>query len=819
MSRLPTISDQRLGMVLQQAGLVSAQQVEVALEEQHHAGRRIGEILASHGWLKQESADFFAEVWPWIQDQTWQEPLGQYLKQAALLDEAQIQAILREQRQTPLKFGTLVILKGWVRRQTVNFFLEHLDPKQIQAIRQRERGRKGALAAEAIRRKLLENKVVNPFLLLLTYQKVLELGAITADDSREQNELLRLGLVRTDHQILRLATDLDPLLLNPQWVVQELNQRRPYSHIRLKLLELSKKSEHPYQVLSAIQAWTGNQADLTQILYQVTVEASVFIEAGEEATQVEKLVDDHILQNWESGAAAEHLRGLRDRWLNHQRCRPQYLLDLYGRILEEFDIPAEDSLEEQVLLTLGLVTRHNQTLSIANLIYRHVFNHHWITQAIIDVLESQAEGLESQALETSEPPNISDDESGTISETQPSYDTDDDSPIPVVKEEAEDPSVPNVISEDEEEDEDSSSLSSPIELEDADVLTTNSESEQFLLKIMDISKELSEDDITSFFASPAELEDADILTTDSESEQFLLRIIDISKELSEDDITSFMSPRLDISKASSKGSPFVGIPEASAALPAQDSFSLSTPAKPKPRRQALWLTLGTLMLGGAITIAVFWRPSSEMTPVTSAPSTLSEGSSGTPQSGENLTPAGNGNSNTAVRADQALTIATPSSTQSMATHASTSSSTVVISALDPTVKVPIVTTGSTQKQLLNTLGLPTWERKGYYPGSRAFFYKGIVPDRIDLGYLVHKTTGKLLQTEIAFAQSVPLETIQTTLRQLLQGTLPPSVQERLTQIYQRRINQHTFAVKAWKGEIHRNQKGWIYIGIWDTGFH
>lgn len=428
MPRIPTIPDQRLGTLLQQASLVSARQVEVALEEQGHSDRRIGEILADHGWLKQESADFFAEVWPWIHDQTCQEPLGQYLKQAALLDEAQIKTILQEQRQTQLKFGTLVILKGWVQRQTINFFLEHLDPNQMTSIRQCEIDREVAPTSEVIREKLLENETVNPFLLLLVYQRILEQGAITVDGSREQRELLDIGLVIAEHDTLRVARGLDPLLLSPQWVAQELNQRRPYSQIRLKLLELSKKSEHPYQVLAAIQAWTGNQPNLTQALCQVVFEASVFIVAGEEATQIDRLVQDHIIHDWESGAAAQHLLELRDRWLGHQRCRPQDLLSLYGRILEEYDVPAEDSSEEQVLLALGLITNHNDTLSIANPIYRCVFNHHWITQEIINAeaaQESEAPGPPSQ-----------DEETSSLSETPRSPSEDEDVSVNFSSEEA-----------------------------------------------------------------------------------------------------------------------------------------------------------------------------------------------------------------------------------------------------------------------------------------------------------------------------------------------------------------------------------------------
>ena len=54
-----------LGRVLLTAGLVSCSQLEVALKDQvHHYNMQLGEILALRGWLKAETADFFAEEWP-----------------------------------------------------------------------------------------------------------------------------------------------------------------------------------------------------------------------------------------------------------------------------------------------------------------------------------------------------------------------------------------------------------------------------------------------------------------------------------------------------------------------------------------------------------------------------------------------------------------------------------------------------------------------------------------------------------------------------------------------------------------------------------
>jgi len=115
-----------LGTLLQQADLVSASQIEIALQDQKQYQYRIGEILALHGWLKQETADFFAQEWLKLLQQPDKQRLGEYLLSAGLLDRGQVQNILFLQRKTSIRFGALAVLKSWVKPTTLNFFLTSL---------------------------------------------------------------------------------------------------------------------------------------------------------------------------------------------------------------------------------------------------------------------------------------------------------------------------------------------------------------------------------------------------------------------------------------------------------------------------------------------------------------------------------------------------------------------------------------------------------------------------------------------------------------------------------------------------------------------
>ena len=134
-------SSTKLGELLQLADLVSPLQIELALQEQIYQSPelKIGEILALRGWLKPETADFFAHLWPTLLHQKRSLPLGYYLTEAALLDDRQISTILAKQkhrhkhRQSWLKFGELVVVKGWLKQTTIDFFLYPLTSGNFQS--------------------------------------------------------------------------------------------------------------------------------------------------------------------------------------------------------------------------------------------------------------------------------------------------------------------------------------------------------------------------------------------------------------------------------------------------------------------------------------------------------------------------------------------------------------------------------------------------------------------------------------------------------------------------------------------------------------
>ena len=313
-----------LGAVLQQAGLVSADRVKEALQQQNKSREklRIGEILASQGHINPETADFFAERWSTVVQQQPKQPIGQYLKQAALLDEAQIQVILNDQKQSKLKFGELAIAKGWLKQKTIDFFLRYLAPESgnqteaitdtkldnLSKVEYSQRIHQGfykiklrllnlkeqdAYSEEVLERVLywtggqsfltqklfqligehkdrvvagketeqvdylvqtkliknwrtqeigehlrtIEDRLVNnqqsePSKLLVTYQQILT-QAVPLDESPQQQQLLKMGLVVKQQDRLVVANRIYQLVFDPIWVQQKLNDlnRQPNSSI------------------------------------------------------------------------------------------------------------------------------------------------------------------------------------------------------------------------------------------------------------------------------------------------------------------------------------------------------------------------------------------------------------------------------------------------------------------------------------------------------------------------------------------------------------------------------------------------------------
>jgi serine/threonine protein kinase, bacterial len=133
------------------------------------------------------------------------------------------------------------------------------------------------------------------------------------------------------------------------------------------------------------------------------------------------------------------------------------------------------------------------------------------------------------------------------------------------------------------------------------------------------------------------------------------------------------------------------------------------------------------------------------------------------------------------------------------------------------INIPILTTGTSESQLVSTLGQPTSERRGWQPNSRVLVYYDVVPDQVNLTYQ-SDDTGKIRQTDIDLNQSVSLGTMQQTMTKMLGGKAPADVKEKLRSVYNRQTNFSFFKVDNLEGKVQRDTKDRINISVWETGY-
>ncbi|MDJ0687585.1 MAG: hypothetical protein QNJ41_03660 [Xenococcaceae cyanobacterium MO_188.B32] len=121
-----------LGVVLREAHLVSAEQIEMALRYQvEYSCLSLGEILSLQGWIKDKTSDFFARDWSKLIAIKERKPLGYYLQRSGLLESEEIKQLLEEQQHANLKLGAMAVLKGYIKPETLDFFLFYLFPEEL----------------------------------------------------------------------------------------------------------------------------------------------------------------------------------------------------------------------------------------------------------------------------------------------------------------------------------------------------------------------------------------------------------------------------------------------------------------------------------------------------------------------------------------------------------------------------------------------------------------------------------------------------------------------------------------------------------------
>jgi serine/threonine-protein kinase len=126
---------------------------------------------------------------------------------------------------------------------------------------------------------------------------------------------------------------------------------------------------------------------------------------------------------------------------------------------------------------------------------------------------------------------------------------------------------------------------------------------------------------------------------------------------------------------------------------------------------------------------------------------------------------------------------------------------------------PIPTTGTSESQLVSTLGEPTSQRNDG-SDNRTLIYQDIGPDGANLSYTTDNK-GKIHQANVTLAQSVSIGEMQQTLTELIGSEPPADIKNRLRQVYSRETDLSFFRVGKLEGKVQRDSKDRVSISVWE----
>ena len=240
---------------------------------------------------------------------------------------------------------------------------------------------------QQIRENLIHNQQCDPLSLLELYKLVWQQGEVLVDHSPEQAELLHLGLVVQEKDLLKLGNRIYQSVFDRYWIEQESARLRLFSPKTIKLFKLDEKANCPEVVLAEVLFWTDGQTILAHKLCQLLAESEVMIVAGKEAATVQQLVQTRLINNWQTQVAAEYLQQIRENIIHNQQCDPLSLLELYKQVWQQGEVAIDHSAEQAELLHLGLVVQQKDLLKLGNRIYQSVFDLNWVEQELDKILQ------------------------------------------------------------------------------------------------------------------------------------------------------------------------------------------------------------------------------------------------------------------------------------------------------------------------------------------------------------------------------------------------------------------------------------------------
>jgi hypothetical protein len=106
---------------------VEWEQVQTALKHQMASAAPLGKIMAEQGWVSQQTVDFMTTYHSELLSQLRPKRVGEWLVQAGLISDAQIQTALTEQMSSRQLLGEILVQRGLIQQQTLDYFLTQVQ--------------------------------------------------------------------------------------------------------------------------------------------------------------------------------------------------------------------------------------------------------------------------------------------------------------------------------------------------------------------------------------------------------------------------------------------------------------------------------------------------------------------------------------------------------------------------------------------------------------------------------------------------------------------------------------------------------------------
>lgn len=127
---------QVIGTHLLEAGLLTSEQLDVAIAEQDlQTAARLGEVIQKRGWVKERTIQFLLDH---ANNKLADNPeldacaqLGAHLVEAGLVTSAQVEQALLEQKTSNKRLGEILVNHDWVTPQTVEYMMKHLSKPEV----------------------------------------------------------------------------------------------------------------------------------------------------------------------------------------------------------------------------------------------------------------------------------------------------------------------------------------------------------------------------------------------------------------------------------------------------------------------------------------------------------------------------------------------------------------------------------------------------------------------------------------------------------------------------------------------------------------